>query len=253
MQYTVSRCHLMMEGAVFKFCHTLSGTRALYTLQNVIYKQESVCCFSSRFPQQGVFCASSRSALNINNSQRSVHQYIKSSTTLPLAAKKERVVILGTGWGGFRVAKDLDKDKFDVTVISPRNHFLFTPLLPSTSVGTLEFRCVQEPVRTISGIHYHQAEAKAISFKTQEIFCNDVYGHYQPGKPVTDKKMISFNVPYDKLVIAVGTKSNTFGVPGLVSQEEERLGSSGTNKDNVFFLKQLHHSRAIRNRYEKIQ
>ena len=34
------------------------------------------------------------------------------------------------------------KTKFDVTVVSPRNHFLFTPLLPSTSVGTLEFRCV---------------------------------------------------------------------------------------------------------------
>ena len=238
----------MMEGAAFKFCHNLSGTRALYTLQNVIYKQE----YFRRFSSLLAFCASSPScsALN-NNSQRSVHQYIQSSTTKPLAAKKERVVILGTGWGGFRVAKDLDKDKFDVTVISPRNHFLFTPLLPSTSVGTLEFRCVQEPVRTISGMHYHQAQAKTIDFKAQEIFCNDVYGHYQPGKPVTDKKVISFNVPYDKLVIAVGTKSNTFGVPGLVSQEEERLGSSGTNKDNVFFLKQLQHSRAIRNRYEK--
>jgi len=29
-----------------------------------------------------------------------------------------------------------------VTVISTRNHFLFTPLLPSTTVGTLEFRSV---------------------------------------------------------------------------------------------------------------
>ena len=53
---------------------------------------------------------------------------------------KPRVVVLGVGWGGFRVAKDLDKSKFDVSVVSPRNHFLFTPLLPSTTVGTLEFR-----------------------------------------------------------------------------------------------------------------
>ena len=53
---------------------------------------------------------------------------------------KERVVVLGAGWGGFRVAKDLDKNKYDVSVVSPRNHFLFTPLLPSTTVGTLEFR-----------------------------------------------------------------------------------------------------------------
>ena len=41
------------------------------------------------------------------------------------------------------MARVLDKKKFDVTVISPRNHFVFTPLLPSTAVGTIEFRCVQ--------------------------------------------------------------------------------------------------------------
>ena len=70
------------------------------------------------------------------------------------ALTKKKVVILGCGWGGFRLAKDLDKSKYNVTVVSPRNHFLFTPLLPSTAVGTLEFRCIQEPVRTIPGVEY---------------------------------------------------------------------------------------------------
>ena len=65
---------------------------------------------------------------------------------------------------------------------------------------------------------------------------------------LTEKREINFVVPYDKLVIAVGTKSNTFGTPGILSQEEERIGTTGTNKHNVFFLKQLEHSRAIRNR-----
>ena len=69
----------------------------------------------------------------------------------PSFRNKSRLVVLGAGWAGFRLAKDVDKSKYDVTVVSPRNHFLFTPLLPSTSVGTLEFRCVQEPVRTIKG------------------------------------------------------------------------------------------------------
>lgn len=54
--------------------------------------------------------------------------------------KRERLVILGTGWGSYSVLKTIDKNKFDVIVISPRNHFLFTPLLCSTTVGTLEFR-----------------------------------------------------------------------------------------------------------------
>lgn len=66
---------------------------------------------------------------------------------------KKRVVIVGSGWGGFRLATDIDKQKNIVHVISPRNHFLFTPLLPSTTVGTLEFRGIQEPVRNIRGLH----------------------------------------------------------------------------------------------------
>jgi len=41
--------------------------------------------------------------------------------------------------------------QYDVIVVSPRNHFLFTPLLASTTVGTLEFRTVMEPVRSIKG------------------------------------------------------------------------------------------------------
>jgi NADH:ubiquinone reductase (non-electrogenic) len=42
--------------------------------------------------------------------------------------KREKLVILGTGWGSYSVLKTIDKNKFDVIVVSPRNHFLFTPL-----------------------------------------------------------------------------------------------------------------------------
>ena len=53
---------------------------------------------------------------------------------------RKRLVILGTGWSSYSLLKNIDKKKYDVIVISPRNHFLFTPLLASTTVGTLEFR-----------------------------------------------------------------------------------------------------------------
>ena len=142
---------------------------------------------------------------------------------------KSHLVIMGAGWGGFRLASDIDKEKYDVTVLSPRNHFLFTPLLPSTSVGTLEFRCVQEPVRyflfyfiveivlfsriffysiifdiiyrTIKGIQYCQAFATGIDFKKKEIACADVYEHYENNVKLPRSK---FNLSYDKLVLAVG-------------------------------------------------
>lgn len=63
--------------------------------------------------------------------------------------EKPRVVVLGTGWGACRFLKGLDTNIYDVICISPRNHMVFTPLLASTCVGTLEFRSVAEPVSRI--------------------------------------------------------------------------------------------------------
>lgn len=73
--------------------------------------------------------------------------------------KKPRVVILGAGWGGYNFGKFINKDEYEVILISPRNHFLYTPLLPSTTVGTLEYKCIQEPVRSIPNLQYRQALA----------------------------------------------------------------------------------------------
>jgi hypothetical protein len=43
--------------------------------------------------------------------------------------KRERIVVLGTGWGAVSFLKTIDTNLYDVTVISPRNYFLFTPML----------------------------------------------------------------------------------------------------------------------------
>ena len=83
---------------------------------------------------------------------------IKIFNTSQQVRYKSNLVIIGAGWGGFRLARDINKEKYDVTILSPRNHFLFTPLLPSTSVGTLEFRCVQgESWRTAPFSNYERS------------------------------------------------------------------------------------------------
>ena len=51
------------------------------------------------------------------------------------AETRKRLVILGSGWGGYSLLRTVDKKVFDVICITPRNHFLFTPLLASTTVG----------------------------------------------------------------------------------------------------------------------
>lgn len=60
---------------------------------------------------------------------------------------KAKLVVLGSGWGAHSLIKIIDTDKYDVTVISPRNHFIFTPMLPSCAVGTVEIRSVADPIR----------------------------------------------------------------------------------------------------------
>lgn len=44
-----------------------------------------------------------------------------------------KVVILGTGWGAHALLKGIDAAKFDVTTVSPRNFFLFTPMLAASA------------------------------------------------------------------------------------------------------------------------
>lgn len=63
--------------------------------------------------------------------------------------QKKKVVVLGTGWAGTSFLKDLDISSYDVQVVSPRNYFAFTPLLPSVTCGTVEARSIVEPVRNI--------------------------------------------------------------------------------------------------------
>lgn len=92
--------------------------------------------------------------------------------------QKPRVVILGSGWGACRLLKDINTLVYDVVCVSPRNHMVFTPLLASTCVGTLEFRSVAEPVRKIQPAlslapdsFYLPARCTAIDPEKHEVCC----------------------------------------------------------------------------------
>jgi NADH:ubiquinone reductase (non-electrogenic) len=63
------------------------------------------------------------------------------------AAARPKLLILGSGFAAFRLMRQIDPSRYDVTVVSRRNHFVYTPLLPSTVVGTVEFRTIVEPLR----------------------------------------------------------------------------------------------------------
>ncbi|KAJ3028144.1 NADH:ubiquinone oxidoreductase [Rhizophlyctis rosea] len=144
---------------------------------------------------------------------------------------KKTVAILGSGWAATSILKDIDTDNYNVVVVSPRNYFLFTPLLPSCTVGTMELRSIMMPIRYIT------------RFKKREVmFIEGECRNIDPEKKtitVEDNSEIvgavsSQTIPYDYLVVACGAENATFGIPGV--------------KDFACFLKEAWDARKIRTR-----
>ncbi|RKF80077.1 External alternative NADH-ubiquinone oxidoreductase, mitochondrial [Golovinomyces cichoracearum] len=142
---------------------------------------------------------------------------------------KKNLVILGTGWGAVSLLKKLDTENYNVIIISPRNYFLFTPLLPSCTTGTIEHRSIMEPIRSVmrhkkSAVKFFEAEATQINPDRKVVCIND--------KSETSGESSHTEVPYDMLVISVGAENATFGIPGV--------------RENACFLKEIGDAQQIR-------
>lgn len=135
----------------------------------------------------------------------------KETLASPLSAKpKESVIVLGTGWGAAAFLKNIDTDKYDVTVISPRNYFVFTPMLAGASVGSVDFKSITEPIREINNnVRYLEAAATEIDPTTNTVSCIAIVCE---GNSCETKE---FDVNYDRLLFSVGAQTTTFGTPGV--------------------------------------
>lgn len=139
-------------------------------------------------------------------------------------AEKPKLLILGTGWGGTSLLRALRRpNRYDITIASPRDHMLFTPLLASTATGALEHRSIIEPIRPLAtkkNATFLNASATRINAATSTVHFEVPRFTFMPA--VTDagsdpKKCVAtetFSQRYDILAIAVGATVNTFGIPG---------------------------------------
>lgn len=145
----------------------------------------------------------------------------------PTNGVKEKIVVLGTGWGAASFLKDVDTNKYDVTVISPRNYFLFTPMLAGASVGTVEYRSITEPIREINRkVTFLEATATSVDPKTSAVSCESVVCDG------TSCDIEAFTVNYDRIIVTIGAQTNTFGIPGV--------------REHCCFLKQIEDARRVR-------
>ena len=116
-----------------------------------------------------------------------------------------RLLILGGGFGGLDVARSIARSHaargyWDTLLIDKENFFQFNPLLPAIAVGAVETRHIVYPLREM-------ARHRRIRFIKNKVIAIDL-----------EKKCVQLHnglsEPYDTLVIAVGSVTNWYGVPG---------------------------------------
>ena len=141
-----------------------------------------------------------------------------------------RVVIVGGGAGGLELATKLGDrfrvrkgrpEKVSITLIDKNRTHIWKPKLHEVAAGILDL--ADQELDYIAQAHWHHflfrmGELMGIDRKKQEVRIAPFLD--ESGELVTPERLI----PYDTLVIAIGSLTNDFGTPG-VAQYAQRLES----------------------------
>jgi len=114
---------------------------------------------------------------------------------IPKPANK-RIVIVGGGFGGLKLALRLIRLDCQIVLIDRNNYHLFQPLLYQVAMSGLEPSAISFPLRKVlqnTNIHFRMAELEAVHPEKNEI-----------------SKDIG-RLSYDYLVLATGARTNFFG------------------------------------------
>ena len=127
---------------------------------------------------------------------------------------RQRVVVLGCGFGGLFAARALRNAPVEVTVLDRTNHHLFQPLLYQVATAGLAAPAVAEPIRRIFASQKNATvlygAARRVDLAAQKVVLED-----------------GEELPYDRLILATGARDCYFGhddwaphAPGLKTLED---------------------------------
>lgn len=125
---------------------------------------------------------------------------------------QKHVVILGGGFGGVHAAIEFEKtlardSSVTVTLVNRENFFLFTPMLHEVASGDLDMTHIVNPIRKLlRRVEFFHGEVKSIDLVQRQI--QVVHGETHHGH----------TLPYDHLVLAFGSVTNFYGLPGLAER-----------------------------------
>jgi len=120
-----------------------------------------------------------------------------------------RIVVLGGGFAGVYAARHLEKmfardAGVEITLVSRDNFFLFTPMLHEVAASDLDITHIVSPLRTLlKRTTIFVGDVEAIDLERRRVAVS--HGFERHGH----------NLAYDQLVIALGSITNFYGLPGL--------------------------------------
>lgn len=95
----------------------------------------------------------------------------------------------------------------DVTLVNHDNFFLFTPMLHEVAASDLDITNIVSPIRKLlRRVAFFHGEIEAIDLVQKRVGLS--HGHEQH----------CHSLPYDHLVLALGSTTNFFGIPGLATR-----------------------------------
>ncbi|MCV7222256.1 NAD(P)/FAD-dependent oxidoreductase [Mycolicibacterium elephantis] len=123
------------------------------------------------------------------------------------------VVIVGSGFTGFECARSLARRLrksaadgaayVDISIVSPVDYMLYTPLLPDVAGGLVDARFVAIPLaNSLRGVQIVRGRAEEVDFGERTV-------------TFTDPEERSRSLPWDRLVLTPGSVTRLFDVPGL--------------------------------------
>ena len=122
-------------------------------------------------------------------------------TVHPLARSRPHVVVIGAGFGGLAVARNLTGHDVDVTIVDRNNFHTFLPLLYQVATSGLNAADVAHSVRGVfqkaANVEAHLGRVTGVDWDRSALLIEDQ-------EPMT----------FDHLVVAAGSSTNYFGVDG---------------------------------------
>ncbi len=132
-----------------------------------------------------------------------------------MAGTKPRIVVLGAGFGGLYCALELERalarePLAEVTLVDRENFFLFTPMLHEVAAGELDVTHIVNPIRKLlRRVRFFKGDVERVDLERRVV------------RIAHGENLHTHELPYDHLVIALGSTTRFAGVPGLA---EHALG-----------------------------